>query len=62
MLQRGPGVLHHDVPEGDSVSAVPAALAPHVEQVAPAPVVPRGPGVHHRAVLHHQRVAVQVLG
>ena len=61
MLQRGPGILHHDVPEGDSVAAVPAALAPHVEQAAAAPVVPVGPGVDHRDVLHHQLAAVQVL-
>ena len=60
MLQRGPGVLHHDVPEGDSVAALPAALAPHVEQVAPAPVVPLGPRVHHRAVQLESKVHTKV--
>ena len=56
MLQRGPRVLHHDVPEGDGV----AALAPHVEQVAPAPVVPLGPRVHHRAIELETKVYTKV--
>ena len=47
VLKRGPGILHHNVPEGDRVAALALALPPHVEQVATTPVVPVSPGSGH---------------
>ena len=61
VLEGGPGILHHDVPEGDGVAALARPHPGQVEERAPAPVVPVRTRVHHRDVLHHKRVTVEAL-
>ena len=53
-----PGVLHHDVPEGDGEPTRALTFPPQTEHAASSTVVELGPGVHHGAVLYDQRVVV----
>ena len=54
----GPGILHHNVPEGHGEPTRPMTFPPQTEHAASGIVVKLGPGVHHSAVLYDQRVVV----